>query len=80
MGNWNEEQEKQRETREKKKSYREKIGGYFLDLSKLSFAGLVIGGLISINLANISVKDIFTVTFGLCVTVFLGRIGNNFIK
>ena len=43
MGNWSERQEVKKEVKEKDKVRREKLAGYFFDLSKLSFAGLVIG-------------------------------------
>jgi hypothetical protein len=42
MGNWERKQEEKREGKEKDKVRREKLAGYFFDLSKLSFAGLVI--------------------------------------
>ena len=49
MGNWSEQQEEKKEIKEKDKVRREKLAGYFFDLSKLSFAGLVIGGMVSIK-------------------------------
>ena len=42
MGNWSDQQEIKKEGKEKDKTRREKLAGYFFDLSKLSFAGLVI--------------------------------------
>ena len=43
MGNWERKQEEKREGKEKDKTRREKLAAYFFDLSKLCFAGLVIG-------------------------------------
>ena len=43
MGNFSRQQEEKKDVREKNKTRREKLAGYFFDLSKLSFAGLVIG-------------------------------------
>lgn len=43
MGNFSRQQEEKKDVREKDKTRREKLAGYFFDLSKLSFAGLVIG-------------------------------------
>ena len=43
MGNWVKHQEFKKENREKEKIRQEKLAGYFFDISKLSFAGLVIG-------------------------------------
>lgn len=58
---------------------REKIACYFLDMSKLAFAGLVVGGLMPLlnegtawGLLNIALGIAFTVTFAL--------IGNRILK
>lgn len=80
MGNWSEEQEKQREVKAKRLSEREKMAGYYLDLSKLSFAGLVIGGLMSIDPGNISFKNIYMAILGIIVTYIFQRIGNGILK
>lgn len=45
MGNFSAQQELRKETREKDKSRKENLGKFFYDLAKLSFAGLVIGGI-----------------------------------
>lgn len=42
MGSWSNQQEAKKETKEKDKVRKEKLASYFFDLSKLSFAGLVI--------------------------------------
>lgn len=44
MSNFTRQQEVQREAKEKNKNRRDKLASYFFDLSKLIFAGLVIGG------------------------------------
>ena len=45
MSNWEKKQEKKTETKEKDKTRRDKLAGYFFDLSKLIFAALVLGGI-----------------------------------
>lgn len=45
MGNWSEKQEIKKERKEKDNTRREKLAGYFFDLSKLVFAALVLGGI-----------------------------------
>ena len=45
MGSWSETQEKKKEGKEKEKIRREKLAGYFYDLSKLIFAALVLGSI-----------------------------------
>lgn len=80
MSNWSEEQEKRRELRENKKAYREKMGGYFLDLSKLSFAGMVIGGIMSVKLDDVSFSAILIIVMGILFTIMLARIGKGVLK
>ena len=45
QGNWIRQQAIQQESREREKSRREALGKLFHDFAKLSFAGLVIGGM-----------------------------------
>ncbi len=45
MGKWMEQQEQQKETKAKDKTRREKLAGFFFDLAKLCFAGLVVGAI-----------------------------------
>lgn len=45
MGNWSEQQGVKKEIKEKDKTRKEKLAGYFFDLSKLIFAALVLGGI-----------------------------------
>lgn len=45
MGNWSDKQEIKKEAKEKDKTRREKLAGYFFDSSKLILAGVVIGGI-----------------------------------
>lgn len=50
MGKFAEQQIAQQEAKEMRKVRREKLAGYFFDLSKLSFTGLVIGVVIPLAL------------------------------
>lgn len=45
MGTFDENRKSKEEIKKKNDIRKEKIAGYFFDLSKLSFAGMVIGGL-----------------------------------
>ena len=45
MGTYTKQIEQRQERKEKDKVRREKLAGFFYDLAKLSFAGLVIGGI-----------------------------------
>ncbi len=46
MSNFSRQQEERKEAREKHRAMREIIGKYFLDLSKLVFTAIVLGGFV----------------------------------
>jgi hypothetical protein len=70
-----------RETAQKDKTRKEKLAGYFFDLSKLSFAGLVIGGLVSIKSDNADhAIDIYRVIVGCLLTILSARMANLILK
>ena len=48
MGNWERQQEEKRDIRERERVSKETLGKFFYDLSKLSFAALVIGSVASV--------------------------------
>ena len=59
MSNYSRLQEVKKENKEKDKVRREKLAGLFFDLAKLSFAGLVVGGvstIIFIRIGNTILK------------------------
>lgn len=64
---------------EKIKTRREKIAGYYLDISKLSFATTVLGGL-GPMLKSVSWPDFAYVVIGIIVTIVFERIGNNILE
>lgn len=43
MGSWSEQQEVKKERKEKDKTRRDKLAGYFFNLSQLTFVALVLG-------------------------------------
>ena len=68
MGNFEETRKAKEEVRKKNDVRKEKIAGYFFDLSKLCFAGMVIG-VISPLFSNIEdVKMWFITLFGIVLT------------
>lgn len=73
MGNWSEQQAVKQERKEKDKTRRDKLAGYFFDLSKLSFAGLVIG----ITLPLFSDTQAM---FGIVLTVLSALLANKILK
>ncbi len=79
MGNWEKQQKEKDEAREKNKMTRETIAKYFLDLSKLVFTAVVLGGLplftdkdLSTNWEIVLVGAIATI----CLAIFGYRILN----
>lgn len=81
MSNFSKMQEERTERKEKDKTRREKLAGYFFDLSKLSFAGLVVGGIVSIKPDNIDYSiEIYRAIIGCFFTISLARIANIILK
>lgn len=81
MSNFSKMQEEKKERKEKDKTRREKLAGYFFDLSKLSFAGLVVGGIVSIKPDNIDYSiEIYRAIIGCFFTISLARIANIILK
>ena len=70
-----------KEAGEKHRSRKEKLSAYFFDLSKLSFAGLVVGGIVSIkpNYTDCQM-DAYRIIIGCIATIFLARIANIILK
>lgn len=81
MGSWSEQQEAKKEVKEKDKVRREKLAGLFFDLAKLSFAGLVIGGIVSIKPDNADyLIEIYRAIIGCIFTISLARTANTILK
>lgn len=68
------------ENKDKYKLRREKLSGYVYDLSKLVFAGLVIGGISPIFHDGYDMASLGIVAFGLVTTLLLAKIANDIIK
>lgn len=80
MGNWSQQQEIKKETREKDKVRREKLAGYFFNLSQLTFVALVLGGVTPLY-TNIEIGiNWYVLIAGAALTVILANIGNLILK
>ena len=64
---------------EKQKVRKETMGKYFYDLSRLTFAAMVLGGIISF-FQGIEIKWCYVVLLGLIVVFSFSRIGNKILK
>lgn len=80
MSNWEKKQEKKTETKEKDKTRRDKLAGYFFDLSKLIFAALVLGGITPL-FTNISDGiNWSTLILGVISTYMFANFANRILK
>ena len=80
MGNWSEKQEEKREGKEKDKTRREKLAGYFFDTSKLILAGVVIGGITPLYSDNAKEIKLYVIIAGVIATILLAWIANKILK
>ncbi len=80
MGNWEKQQDAKREERDRDKSRRENLGKFFYDLAKLTFAGLVVGGIVSLKPDTDISIDLYRVVIGGISTIIFARIGNIIFK
>ncbi len=80
MGNWSERQDERKERREKERIRREKLASYFFDLSKLSFAGLVIGIAIPLFSDVEDAKMWFAALLGVMLTTLSALLANKILK
>lgn len=70
----------QRDEKDKIKSRKEKIAGYFYDLSKLTFAALVLGGMSSLYTDDFKPYTIYVVIAGLVLTYITAFSANRILK
>ena len=80
MGKWIEQQNVKKETKEKKKIRREKIAGYFLNLSQLTFVALVLGGITPLYIDEEHVVSWMLLSAGMLMTFIFAGIANSILK
>ena len=80
MGNWNEQQESKKEEKEWYKARRENLGKFFYDLAKLTFAGVVIGGIIPLYSNPINAMNWSMVVTGIIFTGLIAFFANRIFK
>jgi hypothetical protein len=80
MGNWSDKQEIKKEAKEKDKTRREKLAGYFFDSSKLILAGVVIGGITPLYSDNAKEINLYVIVAGIIATILLAWIANKILK
>ena len=80
MGNFSNQQEAKKEVKERNKTRKEKLAGYFYDSSKVILAGVVIGGLAPLFTRPDIELNYYIIVAGTLATVLLAWIGNNILK
>ena len=80
MSNWEKHLEIKKQKKEKEKIRLEKLAGYFFDISKLTFAGLVIGIIVPL-FNNVEDPKIWSAAIiGLVLTILAAMLANNLLK
>lgn len=80
MGSWSNQQEAKKETKEKDKVRKEKLASYFFDLSKLSFAGLVIGIVVPLYSNITNENNWYVVITGIMLATISALLANKILK
>ena len=80
MGKWSLIQELNKEKKERDKVRNEKLAGYFLNLSHLTFVALVLGGVTPLYLNVDYAISWLLIGAGILMTFFLASIGYNILK
>nr|DAS77146.1 MAG TPA: ATP synthase subunit alpha [Caudoviricetes sp.]DAU60081.1 MAG TPA: ATP synthase subunit alpha [Caudoviricetes sp.] len=80
MGNWEKKQEEKQNIREREMVSKETLGKFFYDLSKLSFAALVIGSVASVVINKNNIDSWIIISIGAFVTYIFAYIGYKIIK
>ena len=68
------------ENNDKKKTRREKLAGYFYDISKLTYAALVLGGVVPV-LTKTNVRiNILAIVFGILMSYVFAYFANKILQ
>lgn len=67
------------EERERIKNKREKLACFFLDMAKLSFAGMVVSCIVSIGNGDNEALSIYKAVAGCILTIAFARIGSQIL-
>lgn len=80
MGNFSSRQSKADNARERDHQRRDRLAGYFYDLSKLSFAGLMIGVITPLFTDEGAGTDVFVIVIGLVLPVLSAMLANKILR
>lgn len=81
MGNWEKQLIEKKEAKERDKTRREKLAGYFFNLSQLTYTALVLGGMVLFFQGNeFNFKLGVMLVLGCLLAYLLANIGNELLK
>ena len=80
MGNFIKQQEERKDAKERDRLRRDKIAGYFFNLSQLTFVALVLGTITPIYTNNEYGINWYVLSVGLALTIVLANIGSKILK
>lgn len=80
MGNWERQQEAKKEIKEIDRVRREKLAGFFYDIAKLSFAGLVVGVVMPIFSDSKNENNWYVIVLGIILTILSASLANKILK
>ena len=80
MGNFIKQQEERKDAKERDRLRRDKIAGYFFNLSQLTFVALVLGTITPIYTNNEYGINWYMLSVGLALTIVLANIGSKILK
>lgn len=69
-----------KEEKDRRNNRRDKISSYFFDLSKLSFAGMVLGGITPMFTGDVGVNNWLMMIFGAIMTYVFAAYANRILK
>ena len=79
-GNFIKQQEERKDAKERDRLRRDKIAGYFFNLSQLTFVALVLGTITPIYTNNEYGINWYVLFVGLALTIVLANIGSKILK
>lgn len=77
---WSEQQKKQGEAKEKNRVRKEKLAGFFFDIAKLTYAGMVIGVVMPMLSDYDNAKSWVAASFGMLLTTASAMLTNKILK
>ena len=69
-----------RDEKDKTKVRKEKLAGYFYNISQLTFAGTGVGGFLPLLQGDTGLGNISVLIFGIVMTTLTAYVGNRILK